>query len=80
MTRAAPFWLTARLLGVACVCSWPRDIDANHPEQKEELDALAAIVAEETAKKEAEKAKKRKKKMRGGKKRARASRSDAEEV
>jgi hypothetical protein len=53
---------------------WPRDINPLHPEQKEELDALAVeIAAEEAAKEQAKGAKKKK-----GKKRARASSTEDE--
>jgi len=53
---------------------WPRDINPLHPEQKEELDALAAeIAAEEATKEKAKGAKKQK-----GKKRARASSTEDE--
>jgi hypothetical protein len=51
---------------------WPRDIEPYHPEQKDELDALAAIVAQEEeeaqAKKDAKQAEKQKQKKQKSKK------------
>lgn len=42
---------------------WPRDIDPAHPEQKEELDALAATLEQEEKAKEADAAAKQEKKQ-----------------
>lgn len=63
---------------------WPRDINPLHPEQKEELDALAADIEKDQLAKEAKKAKNNKKKAtNGGKKRKRTkgeSESEGEEA